>query len=51
LTQEQFAHLAAGTRQSVNAVLRGFERRGWIIVSGRDLRVLQPEMLARFVGE
>jgi CRP/FNR family transcriptional regulator, cyclic AMP receptor protein len=51
LTQEQFAHLAAGTRQSVNAVLRGFEKRGWIIVSGRDLRVLQPEMLAHFVGE
>lgn len=51
LTQEQFAHLAAGTRQSVNAVLRGFEKRGWITVSGRDLTVLQPEMLVHFVGE
>jgi CRP/FNR family transcriptional regulator, cyclic AMP receptor protein len=51
LTQEQFAHLAAGTRQSVNAALRGFEKRGWIAVNGRDLTVRQPEMLAHFAGE
>ena len=51
LTQEQFARLAAGTRQSVNAALRGFEKRGWITVNGRDLTVRQPEMLARFSGE
>ena len=51
LTQEQFARLAAGTRQSVNAALRGFEKRGWITVDGRDLTVRQPEMLARFAGE
>ena len=50
LTQEQFARLAAGTRQSVNAALRGFERRGWIAVDGRAVTVLQPEMLARFAG-
>jgi CRP/FNR family cyclic AMP-dependent transcriptional regulator len=51
LTQEQFARLAAGTRQSVNAALRGFEKRGWITLNGRDLTVRQPEMLARFAGE
>jgi CRP/FNR family cyclic AMP-dependent transcriptional regulator len=51
LTQEQFARLAAGTRQSVNAALRGFEKRGWIAVNGRDLAVRQPEMLARFAGD
>jgi CRP/FNR family transcriptional regulator, cyclic AMP receptor protein len=51
LTQEQFARLAAGTRQSVNAALRGFEKRGWITVDGRDVTVRQPEMLARFAGE
>jgi CRP/FNR family transcriptional regulator, cyclic AMP receptor protein len=51
LTQEQFARLAAGTRQSVNAALRGFEKRGWITVNGRDLTVRQPEMLARFAGD
>jgi CRP/FNR family cyclic AMP-dependent transcriptional regulator len=51
LTQEQFARLAAGTRQSVNAALRGFEKRGWVTVDGRDVTVRQPEMLARFAGE
>jgi CRP/FNR family transcriptional regulator, cyclic AMP receptor protein len=51
LTQEQLARLAAGTRQSVNAALGGFEKRGWITVDGRDLTVRQPEMLARFAGE
>jgi CRP/FNR family cyclic AMP-dependent transcriptional regulator len=51
LTQEQFARLAASTRQSVNAALRGFEKRGWITVDGRDVTVRQPEMLARFAGE
>jgi len=51
LTQEQFAHLAAGTRQSVNAAMRGFEKRGWITVDGRDVTVRQPEMLAHFAGE
>lgn len=50
LTQEQLAHQAAGTRQSVNATLRGFERRGWIAVDGRAVAVRQPEMLERFAG-
>jgi CRP/FNR family cyclic AMP-dependent transcriptional regulator len=50
LTQEQLAHHAAGTRQSVNAALRGFERRGWITVDGRAVAVRQPQMLARFAG-
>ena len=30
MSQEEFAHQVGGTRQSVNAALRGFERRGWI---------------------
>ncbi len=51
LTQEQFARLAAGTRQSVNAAMRGFEKRGWITVDGRDVTVRQPELLAHFAGE
>jgi CRP-like cAMP-binding protein len=50
LTQAQFANQAAGTRQSVNAAMRGFERRGWISVNGRTVTVLQPDMLARFAG-
>jgi CRP-like cAMP-binding protein len=51
LTQEQLAHHAAATRQSVNAALHGFERRGWITVNGRAVTLRQPEMLARFVGD
>lgn len=48
LTQEQLAWQVAGTRQSVNAALRGFERRGWIAVEGRAVTLRQPEVLARF---
>jgi CRP/FNR family transcriptional regulator, cyclic AMP receptor protein len=51
LTQEQLAHQAAATRQSVNAALHGFDRRGWITVDGRAVTMRQPEMLARFVGD
>lgn len=50
-TQEQLARQAGGTRQSVNAALHGFERRGWIQVQGRAVTVRQPEMLARFAGD
>jgi CRP/FNR family transcriptional regulator, cyclic AMP receptor protein len=50
LTQEQLARQVAGTRQSVNAALRGFERRGWIAVEGRAVTLRQPEVLARFAG-
>lgn len=50
LTQEQLARQVAGTRQSVNAALRGFERRGWITVEGRAVKLRQPEVLARFAG-
>jgi CRP-like cAMP-binding protein len=51
LTQEQLAHQAAATRQSVNAALRGLQRRGWITVHGRALTVRQPEKLAQFAGD
>lgn len=50
LTQEQLAHQAAGTRQSVNAAMRSFEKRGWISVDGRAVTVRQPEMLNRFAA-
>jgi CRP/FNR family transcriptional regulator, cyclic AMP receptor protein len=51
LSQEQLAHLVAGTRQSVNIALHGFERRGWLSVSGRQIVVRDPAALARFAGE
>jgi CRP/FNR family transcriptional regulator, cyclic AMP receptor protein len=50
MSQEELAHRAGGTRQSVNAALRGFERRGWIEVHGRAVTVRQAEALARFAG-
>ena len=50
MSQEQLAHQAAGTRQSVNAALRGFERRGWIEVRDRAVTVRQAEALGRFAA-
>lgn len=51
LTQGELAQQAGGTRQSVNAALRAFERRGWIQAASRSLTVAEPESLARFAGE
>ena len=48
LNQEELAHQAGGSRQSVNAALRGFERRGWIQVSGRAMTITQAAALNRF---
>jgi CRP/FNR family transcriptional regulator, cyclic AMP receptor protein len=50
LSQEELAHQAGGTRQSVNAALRGFERRGWIATTGRAVTVRQPATLTRFAA-
>ena len=50
MSQEEFAHQVGGTRQSVNAALRGFEKRGWIEVHDRAIRVKQPAALGRFSG-
>jgi CRP/FNR family transcriptional regulator, cyclic AMP receptor protein len=49
-SQEEFAHQVGGTRQSVNAALRGFERRGWIEVHDRAVTVKQAAALGRFAG-
>jgi CRP/FNR family transcriptional regulator, cyclic AMP receptor protein len=51
LRQEELAHQVGGTRQSVNAALRGFERRGWIEVHNRAVTVTQASALARFAGD
>jgi len=50
LRQEEIAHQVGGTRQSVNAALRGFERRGWIEVHDRAVTVTQAAGLGRFAG-
>jgi CRP/FNR family cyclic AMP-dependent transcriptional regulator len=48
MSQEELAHLAGGTRQSVNAAMRGFEKRGWIEVRDRAVAVRQPVILGQF---
>jgi pimeloyl-ACP methyl ester carboxylesterase len=50
MSQEQLAHQVGSTRQSVNAALRGFERRGWIDMHDRAVIVAQPVELSRFAG-
>ncbi len=51
VSQEELAHQIGGTRQSVNAALRGFERRGWIDVRDRTITVRQAAALRQFAGE
>jgi CRP/FNR family transcriptional regulator, cyclic AMP receptor protein len=50
MSQEELAHQVGSTRQSVNAALRGFERRGWIEMQDRAVAVKQADALARFAG-
>jgi CRP/FNR family cyclic AMP-dependent transcriptional regulator len=50
MSQEELAHQVGSTRQSVNAALRGFERRGWIEMHDRAVTVKQPAALNRFAG-
>ena len=51
VSQQELAHQVGGTRQSVNAALRGFERRGWIEVHDRAVTLTQAAALRRFAGE
>ena len=51
MTQEELARQVGGTRQSVNAALRGFERRGWIQVRNQAVTVKQAAALSRFAGD
>lgn len=50
MSQEELAHQVGGTRQSVNAALRGFERRGWLEVRDRAVVVKQAAALGQFAG-
>jgi CRP/FNR family transcriptional regulator, cyclic AMP receptor protein len=51
MSQEELAHQVGGSRQSVNAAMRGFERRGWIEVRGQAVTLRQAEALARFANQ
>jgi CRP/FNR family cyclic AMP-dependent transcriptional regulator len=50
MSQEELAHQVGGTRQSVNAALRGFERRGWLETRDRAVVVKQAAPLGQFAG-
>jgi CRP-like cAMP-binding protein len=50
MSQEELAHQAGSTRQTVNAALRGFEKRGWIKVQDRAVTIKQAEAMGRFAG-
>jgi CRP/FNR family transcriptional regulator, cyclic AMP receptor protein len=50
LSQQELSNQAGSTRQSVNAALRGFERRGWVQLQDRIVTVHQEAALSRFAG-
>lgn len=50
LTQTDLASMVGGSRQSVNQILRSFERRGYVQVDGRKVIVKQLELLRRRAG-
>jgi CRP-like cAMP-binding protein len=49
-TQTDMASSIGASRQSVNATLRDFQRRGWITTEGSALRVRDAGALAIFAG-
>ena len=51
ISQQELARQIGGTRQSVNAALRGFQRRGWIEIRGQAISIRDPAALSRFTGE
>ena len=50
LTQSELAERVGATRQTVNAALQGFQRRGWITVDSRDVTLHDVPAMRRFVG-
>jgi CRP-like cAMP-binding protein len=50
LTQAEMADRVGASRQSVNAALQDFQRRGWITVGSREITLHDPAALRRFVG-
>ncbi len=50
LRQEELAHQVGATRQSVNAAVRAFHRRGWLQIHDGAVIVTQVSALSRFAG-
>lgn len=47
LTQSDLASMVGGSRQSVNQILRSFERRGYLEMKGRKLIIKAPDLLRK----
>jgi CRP/FNR family cyclic AMP-dependent transcriptional regulator len=47
MTQSDLARMVGGSRQSVNQILRAFERRGYLEFHGRQVVVKEPDLLRR----
>lgn len=50
LTQSDMADRVGASRQSLNAALQDFQRRGWITVARSGIEMRDPVALRRFVG-
>jgi CRP/FNR family transcriptional regulator, cyclic AMP receptor protein len=50
LTQSDLASMVGGSRQSVNQILKSFERRGYVDLQGRKLILKAPELLRKRAG-
>jgi CRP/FNR family cyclic AMP-dependent transcriptional regulator len=50
LRQEELAHQVGATRQSVNAAVRDFHRRGWLQIHDGAVVVTQASALSRFAS-
>ena len=50
LTQTELAERVGATRQTVNAALQQFQKRGWISLEHRDVTLRDVAALRRFVG-
>jgi CRP-like cAMP-binding protein len=50
MTQTDLANMVGGSRQSVNQVLRSFERLGYLELDGRRILIREPELLERRAG-
>ena len=51
LTQTEMAARVGASRQSVNAALQEFQRRGWLRIAAREISINDAAALARYVGK
>jgi CRP-like cAMP-binding protein len=50
MTQTELADRVGASRQSLNAALQGFQRRGWVTVGAQEYQIRDAAALRRFVG-